>query len=389
MAADIDNVSAMTDEEFSRWMETQDGAEDDEIEVDGTEDLDDIDDSAEDETPDDLEQPYTDSDDNSDDEEVDDETENDSAADDDSTDEETGTEDEQTDAVEEETKTETQPVEAKTYKYNAGGQEFEFTEAEIMAQFGGVFGKAVDYTQKVQGISKYRKMIDAWEQEKLNNEDMNFAIDLLKGDKEAITTLLQKHQVDILELEVDGKPAYTPKNYGRSEVELDIAEVTARISQDPEYEVTHRVLTKDWDDDSWNEMTKRPVLMELLHKDVKSGIFDTINPIAVKLKMQDQIRYGKELRSDLEYYKQAVGVQEGNTTRQNLIVEDNARAKRLAEVQTQQVKRDAVKDAAPARKAAAPTKSKAGTKKLTDYLSEDFGKMSDAEYMKWIESKLN
>ena len=75
--------------------------------------------------------------------------------------------------------------------------------------------------------------------------------------------------------------------------------------------------------------------------------------------------------------------------RQNLIVEDNARAKKLAEVQTQQTKREAVKVAAPARKAAAPTKSKAGTKKLTDYLSEDFGKMSDAEYMKWIESKIS
>jgi hypothetical protein len=232
-------------------------------------------------------------------------------------------------------------------------------------------------------------MIDAWEQEKLTNEDMNFAIDLLKGNKEAITTLLQKHQVDTLDLETEGKPVYVPQNYGRSEVELDIAEVTAKISGDPEYEITHRVLTKDWDDESWNEMTKRPILMELLHKDVKSGAFDTINPIATKLKVQDQIRYGRELKSDLEYYKAAVGVHTDNSMRQVTLAEDNERAKKLADVQVKQVKREAVQEAAKGRKAAAPTKSKAGTKKLTDYLAEDFGKMSDAEYMKWIEGKLN
>lgn len=385
------NVDNMSDDEFAKWMQEQENGayDEEEIEVGGTE--------ATEEVADDLEQPDEDSDDNGDNEEVDEDTEDDSEDDEGDADESTEElTEEQPDEVDEDANTEAQPVEqvaeVKTYKYKAKGQEFEFTEDEIKAQFGDVFAKAMDYTQKTQAIKPYRKMIDAMEQEKITPEDMNFAIDLLKGNKEAITTLLQRHKVDALELEVESKPNYTPNNYGRSDAEISIAEVAARINKDPEYDITHNVVTNEWDEDSWAELSKKPALIEIVHKDVKSGAYQRIDPIAKKLRLQDEIKYGTKLRSDFEYYKQAVSIDSDNINRRQALAmqqqEAEATQQRLTAVKTTQVKKEAVQYAATGRRAAAPTKSKAGTKKLTDYLNEDFDKMSDEDYTKWIEGKL-
>jgi hypothetical protein len=395
MATNPDN---MTDEEFTAWMDSRESEIEDseEIEVDGVDDPEteeEFEEEFEEEDGDDLEQPEEDSDDNSDDEETEDEETEDSEEEDEETDgdpEELATE--QPEETKDEVKTETQPVTTpEEYKFKAGGEEFKFTKDEIMEQFPAVFAKAIDYTQKTQAIKKYRQMIDAMEQEKLTPEDMNFAIDLLKGDKDAITALIKRTGVDTLELEVESDRGYAPKNYGRSDVELDIQEITAEISRDPEYEVTHKVLTKDWDDESWEEMTKRPHLIKLLHTDVKSGTFQKINPIAKKIRMQEELKYGKSMRSDLEYYKAAVGqfTQEQQRlamqAQQKEEVENNQR--KIAEVVQKTERREATKVVAKKRKAAAPTKTSAGKRTSVNYLDEALN-MSDEDYVKWMDNKL-
>lgn len=383
------NPENMSDEEFTKWMANQESVENDaeEIEVGGTEEYE--------EEIEDLEQPEDqDSDDNSDDVDTEEKVAESSEDDDETPDGETEeTETEQPEVSEEPAKAETQTVEQpKVYKFKASGTEMEFTQEEMITQFPEVYSKALDYTKKMQTIKPYRKMIDAWEQEKLTHEDMNFAIDLLKGDKEAIATLIKKSGIDALDLDVEDNNNYKPNNYGRSDVELDIQEITSKISQDPEYETTHQVLTKEWDDESWTEMTKRPQLIELLHTDVKTGIFNKVNPIAQKLKMQDVVRYGRGMRSDLDYYKSAAGAYSEQTARSAQLAKQQqvteAQQRQIADVKVKEERREATKVAAVKRKAAAPTKSKAGTKQLTDYLAEDFGKMSDDEYLKWIETKL-
>ena len=72
-------------------------------------------------------------------------------------------------------------------KFKANGQDFEFSDEEILDQFETVFGKAMDYTQKMQKIAPYRKMISALEQEGVTHDALNLALDALKGDKGAMT----------------------------------------------------------------------------------------------------------------------------------------------------------------------------------------------------------
>ena len=270
--------------------------------VDATDDGDDVE-YVEEEEAEDLEQPEdqdSDDDASSDDEvedEVEEETEESEEGDADGQPDE---EEADTTDTEEYTTSKEQPV--QSYKFKANGKEYEFTDSEIVEQFPKIFGQAMDYTKKMQAIKPWRKTIDAIESAQLSHDDVNLMIDVLKGDKGAISEVIKRTGVDTLELDVE-ENKYTPKDYGRDENTLAIKDVVERISHDPEYAVTERVLGKEWDDRSWKEISSNPEMIELLHIDVKTGMYDKVQPIAEKLKV-----YGKGTKSDLDYYKEAAGI---------------------------------------------------------------------------------
>ena len=98
----------------------------------------------------------------------------------------TTVDEDQPEADEEATETEAQPT--QTYKYKANGKEYEFTADEIMKRFPQVFGQAMDYTRKMQGIKPWRQTIDALEQAQLGHEDVNLMIDALRGTRLLLQT---------------------------------------------------------------------------------------------------------------------------------------------------------------------------------------------------------
>lgn len=334
----------------------------------------------------DLEQPVEDSDDDlvmEDDEEADPEEE--SEEDESEPDEDEEESKELTDEGEEETEEEV--TKAQKHKFKANGREYEFTPEEIMEQFPKIFGQAMDYTKKTQAMKPWRKTIDAIEQAELNHDDINLMIDVLKGDKDAIASVMKRTGIDALDLDTENNN-YKPKDYGRDDATLAMKDVIDEISADKEFDITQRVLSKDWDENSFNEITKDPELVRLLHVDVKSGMYDKVQPIAEKLKVFDRGR-----KSDLDYYKQAAGeyFAEQNQIQQQAAMQEQARLDREAK-QARQAELQRVKDAeakqksakkqASRRKAAAPTKSNAGMKKSVDFLDD-----SDEAFEDWY-SKL-
>ena len=331
----------------------------------------------------DLEQPEMDSDN---DLVVDDTEDTETEADSEETE---STPDEGTEVYEEQTEeddAETVPevTETPVHKFKANGKEYTFTPEEMMSQFPKIFGQAMDYTKKTQALKPWRKTIDAIESANLSHDQINLMIDVFKGDKNAIAEVMRRTGVDALDLDTENN-VYTPKDYGRDDTALAIKDIVDEISSDKEFSITQQILNKEWDDRSFSELTRDPELIKLLHIDVKSGTYDKVQPIAEKLKVFDR---GKQ--SDLEYYKQAAGEyfrEINEVQRREQAMEEQrqlreAKAARQAElerVRTTQAKQEAVKTQAVARKAAAPTKSNAGTKKsVTDYLDE-----SDEAYDDW------
>jgi len=280
-------------------------------------------------------------------------------------------------------------TEVQKLKVRANGQEYEFTPREMEEMFPKIFGQALDYTKKTQAIKPWRKTIDAIEQAKLSHDDINLAIDVLKGDKNAITEIIKRNGIDTLDLDTENSK-YIPKDYGRDETTLNIKEVVEKISADREYETTQRILSKDWDENSFKEFTKDPSLIEALHIDVKTGTYSKVQPIAEKIKVFDGAR-----KTDLEYYKLAakeLAREEAENYRrvEALEAQKLAREAKLAKqqeierVKAKQAQQTAVREKAEVRKAAAPTKSNAGTKKsVTDYLDE-----SEEAYDDWYKKNV-
>lgn len=327
-----------------------------------------------------LEQPTEDSDDNGT-EIVELDDGNDEPVEDEEIDEPT---EDDTEPTEEPTEDKTEEVqEVQKYKFKANGKEYEMTDDEMKSQFPKIFGQAMDYTKKTQAMKPWRQTIDAIEGAKLTHEDISLMIDVLRGDKQAIAEVIKRTGTDALEIDTENSK-YVPKSYGRDETALAVKDVIDEISVDKEYEVTHKILSKEWDDKSFAEFTKDPDLIRQLHIDVKSGMYNQVQPIAEKLKVFDRGR-----KTDLEYYIQAAGEyfseRDAEVQRQAAIenqrVQLEAKAARQAEIErvkaTQQA-REKTTEKVEQRKAAAPVKAVSGTKKVVDYLDD-----SDEAFEEW------
>lgn len=335
----------------------------------------------------DLEQPTEDSDDNGDEEvELDEGT--DESDESEPLDEENKDEDEPTDEPEADEGDTTQ--EEQIYAFKANGKEFKFTEKEIKEQFPKIFGQAMDYTKKTQALKPWRQTIDALEQAKISHEDVSLMIDVLRGDKDAIATVIKRTGVDALELDPENSK-YVPKSYGRNETDLAVKDVIQEISSDREYEITQKILSKDWDDNSVQELAKNPDLIRELHIDVKNGTYDKVSPIAEKLKVLDRGRKSDleyYLRAGAEYYTSIQAEAQKQAAIENQRVQREAKLQKQAEIErvkAQQVARVKSTEKVEARKAAAPVKANAGTKKVIDYLDD-----SEEAYEEWykeMESK--
>lgn len=336
---------------------------------------------------DELEQPNVDSDDDtSANEEDEEEVEDDSEAENEDSDGSAETEDEQTDNTGKESDKVVQPTQ-EILKVKANGQEYEFTLDEMKSQFGSIFAKAQDYTKKTQALKEYRKTIDIVQNAGLSDNDLNLFADVLKGDKDAIAAVLKRTGVDALDLDVENVN-YAPKNYGRNDTELAIKDIVDDISADKEYVITHNILEKQWDSKSREKFIEDPNMIRGLHIDVKTGLYDKLNPIMQKLKI-----YDGNSKSDLEYYFMAHdqykdSQREASSKAEKVElarIENQAKETEATKVNTVKAKiaqQVATKEASVKRKAAAPTKKAAGTSKI-NYLNDD---PSDEEVEEWFKN---
>jgi hypothetical protein len=272
--------------------------------------------------------------------------------------------------------------------FKANGREFKFTQDEMLEQFPKIFGQAMDYTKKTQAMKPWRKTIDAIEQAKLGHEDINLMIDVMKGNKEAIAEVMKRTGVDSLEIDTENSK-YTPNDYGRDDKALAIKDIVEEISVDKEYEIKHRVLSKEWDEKSFRKMTEDPDLIRLLHVDVKTGMFDKVQPIADKIKVLD-----RGSKTDLEYYRLASielaqQQQEADRIAYGAEKQKQDREARLAKqveidrVKKTQERQKEVAVKAVERKAATPTTRKVPTSKVVDYLDN-----SDEAFEEWYKTNV-
>lgn len=260
-------------------------------------------------------------------------------------------------------------------KFKANGQEFEFTVQEMIDQFGVVFGKSVDYTQKTQKLAPHRKRISAMEDENITDEQFNLMIDAFKGNKGAIKKIMESHNLESYDLSDDDneQTPYVPTQYGSDEATLNLKEVVNSIAADPEYRTTEDVVRNQWDVNSQNKLAGNPNLLQGLHNDVKSGTYALVAPEAIKLKILDG-----NTKSDIEYYMLAG--QQLSQKRNSDNSEENV-SKLNEKTQAAVTSADRASSEAKRKRSASSTGSRSD-RTVIDYLDDDNDEAFDDWYKK-------
>lgn len=130
-----------------------------------------------------------------------------------------------------------------------------------------------NYTKKMQLMAPMKKAVESLNKASIGEEDLNFLIDVHKGDKEAIKKLLQKHSVDPLELDLESTN-YVPKNNIVSDDDVEYATILEDIQ--PSLPKIQEIMTKQWDTKSKDLLLKDPGLLKALHEEIEMGRFDEV-----------------------------------------------------------------------------------------------------------------
>lgn len=205
--------------------------------------------------------------------------------------EETSNEEESTDEKVDDTE---KPIvktrQKRQYKVRANGQDFDFTidDLKLMAS------KGVNYTQKLQKLAPFRKMLSAIEDNGINEEEINQFIEMRKGNKEAIGAFTKKYNISLSDIEEGEKVEnYKPQEYGKEPTALNDIDQELSLSMDSRnYQKMCNFFNKELDNDSIKFFVDNPEALRQLSADIESGDFDNIRREIQKGEMLDKYKSG-------------------------------------------------------------------------------------------------
>ena len=152
-----------------------------------------------------------------------------------------------------------------------------------------------NYTKKMQLMAPLKKAAESLSRADIKEDDLNFLIDVHKGDKEAIKKLLTKHNVDPMELDLDSTN-YVPKNNIVSDEDVEYSNILDDVRDSlPKIQ---EIMTSTWDTKSKEALLKDPNLMRALHEEIAMGRFDN-----VQAQLEIEKTFGRyKGKSDVEAY---------------------------------------------------------------------------------------
>lgn len=231
-----------------------------------------------------------------------------------------------------------------------------------------------NYTKKMQAMAPYRKIVETLSKANISKEDdINFLIDVFKGDDNAIKKLLEKHSIDPLNLDMEDT-SYIPKNniIGDDELEFrmtidDIQESAPKIQD---------IINNHWDVKSKTAVLGNPAVLRDLNTEIVLGRFDKIQGILEQEKVMG--RY--QGVPDIEAYADVLRKTLASETLQHKSNSKAGTIKTKSQVIQEQTKAQTSNNNSTSQKSkAAPTTSKVGSTKKQISI-EDLFALSDEEF---------
>ncbi len=239
----------------------------------------------------------------------------------------------------------------------ANGTEFEpksIEELRTLAQ------KGLNYNKKMEAIKPQTRLVQSLKNASISEDDLNLLIDIHKGNKEAIKTIIKKHSLDPYDMSVDNISYNNNSQNLVSTKQVDLDHVVEEINQSEHYDDIVRVINKEWGDSSKQLLFNNPEKLKGLHEEMQLGRFKEINATVMR---EDFL--GTLKKPHLERYIE-------------LVTEAHNKAK-TAPIETTKpvVKPKVVVDPTVNKKGASPTKQVSKTTVKSTPSAEDLFNMSD------------
>lgn len=218
-----------------------------------------------------------------------------------------------------------------------------------------------NYTKKMQDLKPYRKIVESLNKAEINEETLNFLIDVHRGDKEAIKKLMVKHSVDPLDLDLENND-YKPNKNIVGDDDVEYAETLDDIQ--PSLPKIQEILSSKWDAKSKQALLANPALLRGLHEEIEMGRFDML-----QTRLESEKTFGDHKgKSDIEIYMELA---------RKYVEEQQSKILPTATQKPNTPKREI-----PNKKEAAPNKARKVGAQSTNLTKVDLFNMSEEEFNK-------
>jgi len=180
----------------------------------------------------------------------------------------------------------------------ANGKELTLKTIEDLRNLASM---GANYTKKMTAIKPSLKVLKMLENNNLLDEDkLNYLIDLDKKNPEAIKKLLKDSELDPLDINVEEDSTYSPNTYNVTEAEVELDNVIKDIQSSPKFDETIDVISNKWDEPSKQVLVETPQIIKVINEHMELGIYDQINSVIERERMLGRLNG----LSDIEAYKQ-------------------------------------------------------------------------------------
>lgn len=149
----------------------------------------------------------------------------------------------------------------------------------------------VDYRYKMQALKPKLRILRALDQNGLMDEDkINFLIDLDKKNPKAIKQLLKDKEIDPMELDMSEESDYKPNSYAPTEAEQAIDDVLDEIRDTKAFERTIDELGNKWDGPSRQILMEQPGSIKVINEHIEAGVYDQIMNVVASERMLGRLQ---------------------------------------------------------------------------------------------------
>lgn len=110
----------------------------------------------------------------------------------------------------------------------------------------------------------------------LEDDKLNYLIDLHKKNPEAIQKLLKDSKLDPLDIDLNQDTTYKPTDRKVSDKDLALDEVLDEVRETPTFQKTLNVVSKEWDESSQDRVASEPQIISIINGHIADGTFDAV-----------------------------------------------------------------------------------------------------------------